>query len=72
MAHRDQSVHYVLFGLRDAASSKPDLFHQFGIMRDDYTPKPAYTAFKRSSPNPLPHSDENQFVGLLDALRRRS
>ena len=40
-------THYVLFGLRDAASSKPDLFHQFGIMRDDYTPKPAYTAFKR-------------------------
>ena len=40
-------THYVLFGLCDAASSKPDLFHQFGIMRDDYTPKPAYTAFKR-------------------------
>jgi hypothetical protein len=40
-------THYVLFGLRDADSSKPDLFHQFGIMRDDYTPKPAYTAFKR-------------------------
>ena len=40
-------THYMLFGLRDADSSKPDLFHQFGIMRDDYTPKPAYTAFKR-------------------------
>ena len=40
-------THYILFGLRDADSSKPDLFHQFGIMRDDYTPKPAYTAFKR-------------------------
>ncbi|GIP11639.1 hypothetical protein J1TS5_38090 [Paenibacillus macerans] len=39
--------HYVLFGLRDADSSKPDLFHQFGIMRDDYTPKPAFAVYRR-------------------------
>ncbi|MDQ7092035.1 hypothetical protein REC12_00300 [Desulfosporosinus sp. PR] len=39
--------HYELFGLRDADSSKEDLFHQFGIMRDDYTPKPAYQTFKK-------------------------
>jgi hypothetical protein len=39
-------THYMLFGLRDADSSKPDPFHQFGILRDDYTPKPAYAAFK--------------------------
>lgn len=39
--------HYVLFGLRDADSSKDDLFHQYGIMRDDYTPKPAYDTFRR-------------------------
>jgi beta-glucosidase/6-phospho-beta-glucosidase/beta-galactosidase len=39
--------HYELFGLRDADSSKDDLFHQYGIMRDDYSPKPAYGAFKR-------------------------
>lgn len=39
--------HYMLFGLRDADSSQPGLFHQFGIMRDDYTPKPAYHAFRR-------------------------
>jgi hypothetical protein len=38
--------HYMLFGLRDADSSEPDLFHQFGITRDDYTPKPAYATFK--------------------------
>ncbi len=38
--------HYMLFGLRDADSSKADLFHQFGITRDDYSPKPAYHAFK--------------------------
>ncbi len=39
--------HYVLFGLRDADSSKEDLFHQYGIMRDDYSPKPAYDTFKK-------------------------
>jgi hypothetical protein len=39
--------HYMLFGLRDADSSQPDLFHQFGIMHDDYRPKPAYHTFRR-------------------------
>jgi hypothetical protein len=39
--------HYMLFGLRDADSSEPDPFHQFGIMRDDYTPKPAYHTFRQ-------------------------
>ncbi|MCH3964473.1 MAG: hypothetical protein LKE46_09355 [Clostridium sp.] len=39
--------HYELFGLRDADSSKDDLFHQYGIMRDDYSPKPAYDTFKK-------------------------
>lgn len=40
-------THYELFGLRDADSSINDLFHQFGIMRDDYTPKPAFYTFQR-------------------------
>jgi hypothetical protein len=40
-------THYMLFGLRDADSAKPDPFHQFGILRDDYTPKPAYATFKK-------------------------
>jgi hypothetical protein len=39
--------HFELFNLRDADSSKDDLFHQYGIMRDDYTPKPAYYTFKK-------------------------
>ncbi|MBB6731201.1 hypothetical protein [Cohnella zeiphila] len=39
--------HYELFGLRDADSGKQDLFHQYGILRDDYTPKPAFEVFKR-------------------------
>lgn len=39
-------THYSLFGLRDADSSKDDIFHQFGIMRDDYTPKPAFYKYQ--------------------------
>ncbi|HVW99920.1 MAG TPA: hypothetical protein VHA52_05740, partial [Candidatus Babeliaceae bacterium] len=38
--------HYELFGIRDADSSNENLFYQYGIMRDDYSPKPAYDTFK--------------------------
>lgn len=38
---------YTLFGLRDADSTQEDPFHQFGIMKDDYSPKPAYDTFKK-------------------------
>lgn len=37
---------YELFGLRDSDSRNPDIFYQFGIMKDDYTPKPAFDTFK--------------------------
>jgi hypothetical protein len=37
---------YELFSLRDAASDRPGLFHRFGIMTDDYTPKPAFDVFR--------------------------
>jgi hypothetical protein len=40
-------THYELFGLRDADSAQDDLFHQFGIMRDDYMPKPAFSTYQR-------------------------
>jgi hypothetical protein len=39
-------THYVYFDLRDAASADPDIFSQFGLMRDDYTPKPAFHAYR--------------------------
>ena len=39
-------THYELFDLRDADSSNPDIFHQFGIMKDDYTPKKAFNTYK--------------------------
>ena len=38
---------YEHFALRDADSSNPDFFHQFGLLRDDYTPKPAFEAYRR-------------------------
>ena len=40
-------THYELFGLRDADSHNDVSFFQFGIMRDDYTPKPAFEMYKR-------------------------
>ncbi len=39
-------THYEHFALRDADSSNPDLFHQFGLLRDDYTPKPAFETYR--------------------------
>lgn len=47
LRHELNITHYELFGLRDADSAKDDLFHQFGIVRDDYTPKPAFSTFQR-------------------------
>ncbi len=38
-------THYEFFDLRNADSSKPDL--QFGLLRDDYTSKPAFETFRK-------------------------
>lgn len=38
-------THYEYFGLRDTNSSDPGL--QFGLLRDDYTPKPAFRCYQR-------------------------
>jgi hypothetical protein len=35
-----------LFTLRDAGSSRDGIFYNFGIMRNDYSPKPAYTRLR--------------------------
>lgn len=37
---------YELFSLRDAESTGDSLFHRFGIMTDDYVPKPAFDTFR--------------------------
>jgi hypothetical protein len=38
---------YELFGLRDADTSNPDMFYQFGLLKDDYSPKPAFETFRK-------------------------
>jgi hypothetical protein len=38
---------YRWFDLRDADSSSPNFQQQFGLTRDDYTPKPAFAAYAR-------------------------
>jgi hypothetical protein len=40
-------THYELFSLRDADTGNPDLNHQFGILRDDYSPKPAFEVYRK-------------------------
>ena len=35
-------THWELFSLRDADSANGGLFHQFGVLHDDYSPKPAF------------------------------
>jgi hypothetical protein len=37
---------YTHFSLRDADSRNPGLFYQFGLMTDDYTPKPAFRTYR--------------------------
>jgi hypothetical protein len=38
---------YEFFALRDADSSNPNLLYQFGLLRDDYSPKPAFAVYRR-------------------------
>jgi hypothetical protein len=38
---------FELFSLRDADTANPEIRRQFGIMRDDYTPKPAFETYRR-------------------------
>jgi hypothetical protein len=40
-------THWELFALRDADSSEPDMVHRFGILRDDYSRKPAFHVVQR-------------------------
>lgn len=37
---------YSHFGLRDADTAGSTLFHHFGLLRDDYTPKPAFAVYR--------------------------
>ncbi|NUR30786.1 MAG: hypothetical protein HOV83_33870 [Catenulispora sp.] len=37
---------YSHFGLRDADTAGSTLFHHFGLLHDDYTPKPAFAVYR--------------------------
>jgi hypothetical protein len=39
-------TNYFWFDLRDADSSSPNFQQQYGLMRDDYTPKPAFDSYR--------------------------
>ncbi len=45
--HELNISHWELFALRDANSKQDSPFHQFGIVRDDYTPKPAFERIRQ-------------------------
>lgn len=45
--HELNVTHYELFDLRDTGTANSDIFHQFGLLRDDYTPKPAFEVYRR-------------------------
>jgi hypothetical protein len=40
-------THWELFTLRDADTAKEGMFHHFGVLRDDYSPKPAFDVLRR-------------------------
>lgn len=40
-------THYEFFDLRDADSTVDDAWYQFGVLRSDYSPKPAFDTFRR-------------------------
>ncbi|MFH9348337.1 hypothetical protein [Kitasatospora sp. NPDC017646] len=46
LAERLSVLSYSFFALRDADSAGPGLFHHFGLLRDDYTPKPAFDVYR--------------------------
>lgn len=61
-------THWQLFALRDADSSKPSPFHQFGVLHDDYTPKPAFDKLCRTiaelSAGRVEHVHDGNLPGL--------
>jgi hypothetical protein len=46
-AHDLNIAGYELFALRDARSADTSLMAQFGILKDDYSPKPAFEVYRR-------------------------
>lgn len=40
-------THYEFFAPRDGDSTRADLLCQFGLLRVDFTPKPAFDVYRR-------------------------
>ena len=40
-------THYEFFLLRDGDSGRPDMGAQFGLLRHDYAPKPAFDVYRQ-------------------------
>src|SRR5919197_6195900 len=59
---------YTHFSLRDQDSHSTSLFHRFGLMTDDYTPKPALTPTATSSTSTRHRRPQE----LADAARCRA
>lgn len=47
LRHSLNITQFELFALRDADTANPEACRQFGIMRDDYTPKPAFETYRQ-------------------------
>lgn len=69
---------YFWFDLRDADSSSPNFQQQYGVMRDDYTPKPAFEVLRERFARmtvrggaPSPVGDPPQPRGAKVSLRVR-
>ena len=63
---------YRWFDLRDADSSNPTFTQQFGIMRDDYTPKPAFPVYRRLIDQLAEAPNCADRAGPRTGIRRRS
>ena len=55
---------YRWFDLRDHRTSSTNFQHQYGLLRDDYTPKPAFAVYASSSTS-------SRAVGSRERARRR-
>ncbi len=53
-------THYEYHSLRDANSAKTELLYQLGLMRDDYTPKPAFDVYRRLIAHPYSSRNDGQ------------
>jgi hypothetical protein len=47
LASRFNVTHYELFALRDAATGASDTLTEWGLLRADYSPKPAFETYRR-------------------------